>query len=84
MAKPLDPVMIGDAVRHDLVVTAEDGLRQGGIGQSIREQVSASKATPVVVMGIPTVHIPHGKVDEILSDYGLDATGIASTVQKYL
>ena len=84
VAKPLDPVMIGDAVRHDLVVTAEDGLRQGGIGQSIREQVSASKATPVVVMGIPTVHIPHGKVDEILSDYGLDATGIASTVQKYL
>ena len=82
--KPLDPIMIGDAIRHDLVVTIEDGLRQGGIGQAIRDQVSASNSTPVVVMGIPTVHIPHGKVGEILSDYGLDAAGVRSTVQKYL
>ena len=84
VVKPLDPIMIGDAIRHDLVVTIEDGLRQGGIGQAIRDQVSASNSTPVVVMGIPTVHIPHGKVGEILSDYGLDAAGVRSTVQKYL
>ena len=84
VVKPLDPIMIGDAIRHDLVVTIEDGLRQGGIGQAIRDQMSASNSTPVVVMGIPTVHIPHGKVSEILSDYGLDAAGVRSTVQKYL
>ncbi len=84
VVKPLDPIMIGDAIRHDLVVTIEDGLRQGGIGQAIRDQVSASNSTPVVVMGIPTVHIPHGKVGEILSDYGLDAAGVRLTVQKYL
>ena len=84
VVKPLDPIMIGDAIRHDLVVTIEDGLRQGGIGQAIRDQMSASNSTPVVVMGIPTVHIPHGKVGEILSDYGLDAAGVRSTVQKYL
>ena len=84
VVKPLDPIMIGDAIRHDLVVTIEDGLRQGGIGQAIRDQVSASNSTPVVVMGIPTVHIPHGKVGEILSDYDLDAAGVRLTVQKYL
>ena len=84
VVKPLDPIMIGDAIRHDLVVTIEDGLRQGGIGQAIRDQVSASNSTPVVVMGIPTVHIPHGKVGEILSDYGLNAAGVRLTVQKYL
>ena len=84
VVKPLDPIMIGDAIRHDLVVTIEDGLRQGGIGQAIRDQMSASNSTPVVVMGIPTVHIPHGKVGEILSDYDLDAAGVRLTVQKYL
>ena len=84
VVKPLDPVMISDAIRHRLVVTAEDGLREGGIGQAIRDQVSASAPTPVVVLGIPTVHIPHGRVDYILSDYGLDGSGIATTVKKYL
>ena len=84
VVKPLDPVMISDAVRHRLVVTIEDGLRDGGIGQAIRDQISASAPTPVVVLGIPTVHIPHGKVDHILSDYGLDPSGIAATVSKHL
>ena len=84
VVKPLDPVMISDAVRHRLVVTVEDGLREGGIGQAIRDQISVSAPTPVVILGIPTVHIPHGSVDHILSDYGLDSSGIATTVKKYL
>lgn len=84
LVKPLDPVMITDAVRHRLVVTVEDGLREGGIGQAIRDQISASTPIPVVVLGIPTVHIPHGKVDQILSDYGLDAPGITTTARKHL
>ena len=84
VVKPLDPVMISDAVRHRLVVTIEDGLREGGIGQAIRDQISVSAPTPVVVLGIPTVHIPHGSVNDILSDYGLDSSGIATTVKKYL
>ena len=84
VVKPLDPVMISDAVRHRLVVTVEDGLREGGIGQAIRDRISASAPTPVVVMGIPTVHIMHGRVEQILSDHGLDASGIATTTKKYL
>ena len=84
VVKPLDPVMIADAARHGLVVTIEDGLRQGGIGQSIRDQISVSTSTPVVVMGIPTVHAPHGDADDILSVFGLDAAGIAATTKKYL
>ena len=65
VVKPLDPVMIRDAVRHKLVVTIEDGLREGGIGQAIRDQVACSNEVPVVVMGFPTLHIPHGSIDEI-------------------
>ena len=84
VVKPLDPVMIGDAVRHRLVVTVEDGLREGGIGQAIRDQVSASTEVPVAVMGLPTVHIPHGDIDEITAMYSLDAEGVAASVRKYI
>ena len=84
VVKPLDPVMISDAARHGLVVTVEDGLREGGIGQSIRDRIAESTTTPVVVLGIPTAHITHGRVEEILSDSGLDPAGIASMVNKQL
>jgi len=84
VVRPLDPVMISDAAHHRLVITIEDGLREGGIGQAIRDRISASAPTPVVVLGIPTIHIPHGAVDRILSDYGLDPVGIVTTATKHL
>ena len=84
VVKPLDPVMIGDAVRHRLVVTVEDGLRDGGAGQAVRDLVSASNAVPVVVMGFPTAHIPHGAIDEIMAMHSLDPPGIAAEVRKHI
>ncbi len=84
VVKPLDPVMIADAARHRLVVTIEDGLRAGGIGESIRDRVSMSTTTPVLVLGIPTVHITHGGVDEILAGFGLDGAGVTSIIRKHL
>ena len=34
---PLDPEMIADAARHRVVLTAEDGIRDGGIGMTIAD-----------------------------------------------
>jgi len=84
VVKPLDPVMLAEASRHDVVVTLEDGLRDGGIGQTVRDQVSASTNTPVVVMGVPTDHIPHGDPAEILTMLGLDAPGVVAEAKKHL
>ncbi len=84
VVKPLDPVMLADASRHDVVVSLEDGLREGGIGQSIRDQVSASTNTPVVVLGVPTMHIPHGKPEDILTMIGLDVAGVVAETKKHL
>ena len=84
VVKPLDPVMISDAVRHKLVVTVEDGFREGGVGQAVRDLISASTAVPVVVMGLPTVHIPHGAIDEIMATYSLDPPGVAAEVRKHI
>ncbi len=86
--KPLDPQMIDDAARHALVVTVEDGLRDGGIGSYMADAItearlaSHSAAGPIVIIGVPNRFIPQGKPARILSDLGLDAAGIYATVIK--
>jgi 1-deoxy-D-xylulose-5-phosphate synthase len=80
VVKPLDPDMLEDAARHPYVVTVEDGLRAGGVGAAIADDLSertlGDPAPRVRVLGIPTAYIPHGKPDAILADLGLDAAGI--------
>jgi 1-deoxy-D-xylulose-5-phosphate synthase len=88
VVKPLDVDMLVDAARHDLVVTAEDGIVVGGIGMQVVEGIaglSESREAPrSVVLGTPAQYIPHGKADRILADLGLDAQGIANAAMKAL
>jgi 1-deoxy-D-xylulose-5-phosphate synthase len=80
---PLDPEMIVDAARHDAVLTAEDGIRDGGIGMTIADQVHAIHCeVPVKNLGIPAKFIPQGDASKILAALGLDADGIASAVRS--
>ncbi len=80
---PLDQSMIDDAARHELVVTIEDGIADGGIGSSIAGRVADVDSTTVVkVLGVPTKFIPHAKPDRILSQLGLDSDGIVATVRS--
>ena len=79
VVKPLDPVMLDDAGRHDLVITVEDGLAEGGIGSNIAMRLSSSDAT-VKVLGVPTEYLPHDSADVILSRLGLDGAGVATAV----
>jgi len=86
VVKPLDAEMLADAAGHRLVVTIEDGLRDGGIGAAIADSLSKLAPTggPTVrVLGVPTVHLPHGKPDTILARLGLDADGIVDEVAAW-
>lgn len=81
--KPLDPRMLDDAAAHPLVVTIEDGIRDGGIGFAIRDQLAERGAdSDVRVLGVPDQYIAHGEADEILTELGLDAAGIVATVRS--
>ena len=86
--RPLDPQMIADAGRHDLIVTVEDGVRSGGAGAFIADAVADLHETrscpPVLVLGVPTAFVPHGGQEQILSQLGLDGPGIAAAVAKAL
>jgi 1-deoxy-D-xylulose-5-phosphate synthase len=91
VVKPLDPAMIADAAAHPLVVTVEDGIRDGGAGTSIVSAIAALVAAepervapPVRVLGVPDRYVPQGKPAAILADLGLDAVGITAAVRNAL
>ena len=76
---PLDPEMLDDAAEHPVVLTAEDGVREGGVGSMIADAISqrTTGTTPRVrVLGTPMEFLQHGKPDQILADLGLDAAGL--------
>src|SRR5207342_541354 len=37
---PLDPAMLDDAAHHPVVLTAEDGVREGGVGSMIADAIA--------------------------------------------
>ena len=83
-AKPLDEEMLADAASHQLVVTVEDGLRSGGVGSMIALRLADTETRPRVrVMGLPDAYVPHGDPDDLLSELGLNALGIAAEIRKF-
>jgi 1-deoxy-D-xylulose-5-phosphate synthase len=79
---PLDPEMIADAARHQVVITAEDGIRDGGIGMAIADLVSsANQQACVRVLGTPARFIPQGVAEGLLAQIGLDAEGLANAAR---
>lgn len=85
---PLDPDLVADAARHSVVVTAEDGIRDGGAGDLLRDAIEAAAApgspVRVEVLGVPVRFIPQSKPDRILADLGLDAEGLAARARAAL
>lgn len=84
---PLDGDMLDDAATHHAVLTAEDGLIDGGVGESIVRQLlarSGGPLTPCRVLGVPKRYIPQGKPDDILAQLGLDGNGMASSARELL
>ncbi|HEV3266664.1 MAG TPA: 1-deoxy-D-xylulose-5-phosphate synthase [Acidimicrobiales bacterium] len=89
VAAPVDGSMVADAARHRLVLSAEDGIADGGVGASIAAAVR--RASPgrtseegdgplTETMGLPRAFLPHGRAADILADAGLDGAGLAAAV----
>ena len=82
---PLDPEMLEDAARHRLVVTVEDGFREGGFGSAVLDDLARrSPSTEVEVLGVPVAHHAHGAADDLLASFGLNGPGVAESVRRRL
>jgi 1-deoxy-D-xylulose-5-phosphate synthase len=83
--RPVNPQLAVLAADHALVVTVEDGVRDGGVGVSVARMLAdAVVATPVCVLGLPTTFIPHGDRADLLAEHGLDGQGICVDVLRRL
>ncbi|WP_168627391.1 1-deoxy-D-xylulose-5-phosphate synthase [Cryobacterium sp. BB307] len=78
---PTQPSIIRFADEHRLVITIEDGVRVGGIGTRIRQDLRAAGVdTGLDELGLPDEFLDHGSRDEILTAAGLTAQSIARNV----
>jgi 1-deoxy-D-xylulose-5-phosphate synthase len=78
---PVPKSVIALAAKHRLVVTIEDGIRVGGIGTRIRQELRAAGVdTALNELGLPDEFIEHGSRAEILQEAGLTPQQIARDV----
>ena len=83
--KPLDEDAIRKAAETKLVVTVEGGVIAGGAGEGVLgEMALMGLEAPALCLGIPDTFVPQGKQDMLLADLGLDAAGIARSIEKRL
>ena len=79
--KPLAPAIITMAQRYQHVLVIEDGIRHGGVGSTLAENMrDAGVEVPVHSIGIPLNFIEHAKRAEILHDLGITSQQIARSL----
>ena len=87
---PPDRAMIDDALRHDRVITVEDGTRHGGAGtlmvSAIRGRAQElGLAFPTTrILGVPRAFLEHHRPDALLAELGLDPEGLAGAFNRLL
>jgi 1-deoxy-D-xylulose-5-phosphate synthase len=78
---PVPASVIGLAREHRLVVSLEDGVRVGGIGTRIRQDLRAADVdTAVTEIGLPDEFLEHGSRSDILERVRLTPQHIARDV----
>ena len=93
-AKPFDRVLVQEIFsQYNYVVTLEDGVIQGGFGQSLAaycntiplEKERENHTPPKFIhLGIPDQFVSHGKPEVLYAQLGLDASGLTETFRKLL
>jgi 1-deoxy-D-xylulose-5-phosphate synthase len=81
--KPLDTEMIVEiASGHELIVTVEENVLQGGAGAAIDKALLAHGITMQTLnLGIPDRFIGQGTQEQQLAECGLDVAGIRTAIE---
>ena len=84
--KPLDDALVAQlAGSHDLLVTVEENVVEGGAGSAVLESLQRQgiKAT-VLQLGLPDRFVDHGDPALQLASCGLDRAGILAAIRAKL
>lgn len=81
-AKPLDEeLLIKAAKENKLIVTLEENVIKGGMGESVLELYNKEGiTTPVEIVAIPDDYVEHGNVDILRKEVGIDADTISNLI----
>ncbi|WP_311203266.1 1-deoxy-D-xylulose-5-phosphate synthase [Streptomyces gossypii] len=81
---PVHPGLAELARGFDVVVTVEDGLRAGGIGEATATALREAGVTPpgLRVLGVPLRYLEHSTRAALLEECGLTASQIASQAME--
>ncbi len=83
-AKPLDITCLAEsAKRCRLIVTVEDNLLSGGVGEAV-DAALVNEDVDVMNIGWPDKFIEHGSSDELYEKYRIDASSIAERITERL
>ncbi|MEI6683415.1 MAG: transketolase family protein [Bacteroidota bacterium] len=83
--KPLDEEAILASVRKTgCVVSAEEHLRNGGLGDSIAQLLARELPSPVEMVAVNDQFGQSGKPEELLKKYGLDVPDIVEAALKVI
>jgi 1-deoxy-D-xylulose-5-phosphate synthase len=75
---PVPPGVIDLAAQHRIVAVIEDGIRVGGIGTRIRQDLRAAGVdTALTEIGLPDEFLEHGSRQQVLERVGLTPQQIA-------
>ncbi|WP_374089743.1 1-deoxy-D-xylulose-5-phosphate synthase [Methylomicrobium lacus] len=83
--KPLDETLIQElAETHEMLVTIEENVLSGGAGSAVNQFLQAQRILmPVLNLGLPDAFIEQGTREELLAICGLDAQGIAASIEAF-
>lgn len=83
--RPVPEELVTLAREHTLVVTVEDGVRSGGIGDALAAALrDADVPVPLRDFGVAVDWHPHGSRKELLADLGLTAPDIVARITGWL
>ncbi len=83
--RPVPEELVGLARGHRLVVTVEDGVRNGGIGDALAKALrEADVAVPLRDLGVAVDWHPHGSRADLLADLGLTAQDVARDLTGWI
>ncbi|GIF74858.1 1-deoxy-D-xylulose-5-phosphate synthase [Asanoa siamensis] len=83
--RPVAPELVTLAAGHRLVVTVEDGVRDGGVGDALAKAMrDADVRVPLRDLGVPAAWHPQGNRAQILADIGLTAQDVAREVTGWV
>ena len=77
-------LICASAARTGAVVSVEEHYVTGGLGGALAELLAREQPTRMAMLGVPHAYAPSGPYQGLLEYAGLDAAGIARTVQEFL